>query len=95
LARARESARAVKRRILHLNLYRHHFEAIASGEKRVEYRAATHFWKRRIEAREYDEIVFRNGYRRDSPLMRVEYRGWKLVEREGAQFYALELGKIL
>ncbi len=78
-------------RILKLNLYRQWFDQIASAEKRIEYREATAYWKKRIEDRDYDEIHFRNGYRANAPFMRVEYLGYFKC----AGHYSLRLGNIL
>jgi len=85
----------LKPKILHLTLKRKWFDLIASGEKRREYREIKPYWATRIEGREYDEIYFRNGYGKDRPFMRVEYKGWKFDIWEGRKVYALKLGKIL
>ena len=47
--------------ILHLNLYREFFTAIAARTKRTEYRSRTPYWKQRLEGRHYDAIQSRNG----------------------------------
>ena len=77
------------KKILHLNLYRKYFDAIADGTKTTEYRDKTDYWKRRIEDREYDVIKFRNGYAKDAPTMLVEYNGYDITDR-----YEIKLGKI-
>jgi hypothetical protein len=77
-------------KILHLNLYRKYFDAIASGTKLIEYREKTDYWKKRIEGRDYDVIKFRNGYAKDAPTMLVEYSGYDITDR-----YELKLGKII
>ena len=76
-------------KILHLNLYRKYFDAIAGGTKTIEYREKTDYWKKRIEGREYDIIKFRNGYAKDAPTMLVEYKGYNVGEE-----YELKLGKV-
>ena len=76
-------------KILHLNLYRKYFDAIADGTKTTEYRDKTDYWKRRIEGKEYDIIKFRNGYAKDAPTMLVEYTGYDITDR-----YEIKLGKI-
>ena len=78
------------KKILHLNLYRKYFDAIADGTKTTEYRDKTDYWKKRIEGREYDIIKFRNGYAKDAPTMLVEYNGYDITDR-----YEIKLGKIL
>jgi hypothetical protein len=61
--------------ILHLNLYREFFAAIVDGRKRIEYRPQSPHWRRRLEGRTYEAILFRNGYLKDAPEMLVEFRG--------------------
>lgn len=45
---------------VHLVLKRKWFDLIASGEKRIEYRADTEFWRKRILGKE--QVVFHRGY---------------------------------
>jgi hypothetical protein len=85
----------MKLRRLYLTLHRRWFDEIAVGTKTEEYRAITPYWQRRIVGRQYDEVHFRNGYRQDSPFMRVEYQGWKRAVWEGKPVLALQLGKVL
>ena len=42
--------------ILHLNLHREFFAAIANKQKRVEYRRQSRYWRKRLEERKYDAI---------------------------------------
>jgi hypothetical protein len=77
--------------ILHLTLKREFFSAIAAGKKRTEYRKVKPYWRKRLEDRDYDVVMFRNGYARDAPEMVVEFRG---VRRDGTD-YAICLGRIL
>ena len=63
--------------MLHLNLVRKFFDEIAKVSKREEHLDRTHYWKTRLEGREYDFIRFRNGYRSDVPEMDVEFKGWQ------------------
>lgn len=81
--------------ILHLNLHREFFVAIANGTKRTEYRQQSPYWKTRLEARKYDVILFRNGYATNAPEMLVEYRGLRRIKRLGRNCYAIRLGRIL
>jgi hypothetical protein len=81
--------------ILHLNLHREWFAAIAAKTKRMEYRRRTPYWKTRLENRKYDAIQFRHGYATDAPEMQVEFRGVRRVGKWGKNFYAIRLGKIL
>jgi hypothetical protein len=61
--------------ILHLNLHREFFAAIANKQKHIEYRRQSRYWRKRLEERKYDSILFRNGYAKDAPEMLVEFRG--------------------
>ena len=62
-------------KILHLTLKKKWFDLILSGEKQEEYREIKPYWKTRLVGRKYDIIRFRNGYKKDSPVMEVEYFG--------------------
>jgi len=53
--------------ILPLTLKREFFDAIAIGEKRVEYRERKPDWKTRLEGKTFDVIRFRNGYLANAP----------------------------
>jgi hypothetical protein len=61
------------REILHLNLHREFFDAIATGRKKIEYRRRSPYWRARLEGRKYDMILFRNGYASSPPEMLVEF----------------------
>lgn len=66
-------------KILHLTLKKKWFDLIASGEKKHEYREGKEYWKKRLLDRdgfaiEFDEVYFRNGYKKDAPFMRVEWK---------------------
>lgn len=82
-------------RILYLTIHRRWFDDIVSGEKCEEFRDVKPYWTKRIEGREYNEIHFRNGYGKDTPFMRVEYKGWRFSTLAGKRVYALQLGPIL
>lgn len=88
-------------RVLHLTLKKKWFDMIASGEKREEYREVKPYWSKRLN-KKYDVIQFRNGYRPDSPTMRVElkeiWRSLGILEwgaPPGEVVYILKLGKVL
>lgn len=65
--------------ILHLTLKKKWFDLIASGEKIFEYREVKEYWTKRFYDRtstiQFDEIHFRNGYKKDAPFMRVKWLG--------------------
>ena len=78
------------------------FDLIKSGEKTVEYRAYSPYWKARFRydlGFPYTHIRFRNGYRKDSPSFIIKIERVDLINGEtelmsGCQ-YAIELGKIM
>jgi len=86
--------------ILHLTLKREWFDMIASGVKKEEYREIKEYWDSRLN-KEYDVVLFRNGYNRTSPEMMVELKdikkgtGNKDWGAPNEKVYILELGKIL
>jgi ASC-1-like (ASCH) protein len=84
-----------EQQILHLTLHRQFFSEIAAGTKRIEYRSQTTYWKRRLEGREYDAILFRNGYSRIAPEMLVEFLGLRRYGKGRKAYYAIRLGRIL
>jgi hypothetical protein len=77
--------------VLHLTLHRAFFDAIAEGSKTREYRDDKPYWRKRLDGRDYAEIIFRNGYLPRAPLMRVKCLGI----RKGAGRFVIRLGKIL
>jgi hypothetical protein len=81
--------------VLHLNLHRDFFAAIAAKTKRIEYRARTPYWKQRLENRKYKFIQFRNGYAALAPEMLVDFRGVKKIRKWGKSYYAITLGRIV
>jgi hypothetical protein len=81
--------------ILHLTLKREWFDQIAHGEKKEEFRQYKPYWKKRLEGRKYDVILFRNGYASNAPEMLVEYLG---LGRNGSgrnADYVIRLGRVL
>lgn len=94
------------KRILHLTLLKGWFDEIASGRKTEEYRKRTDYWQKRLlkphenvfdwEAKEFDEVHFRNGYAKNAPFMRVEWKGCALKDHAGyGPVFAIQLGKVL
>jgi hypothetical protein len=83
------------KRTLQLTIDREFIDAIATGQKTEEYRERKEYWATRLEGRDYDTIMFRNGYGADVPTMEVEYKGVRKTIRKGDEIYAIKLGKIL
>lgn len=89
------------------------FDMIASGEKKEEYREIKPYWDSRFQKVFYNnririsrnlvdkEIIFKNGYRKDSPKMICKCRlkiGQGKPEwgaEEGKEYYVLEILEIL
>lgn len=82
-------------KVLHLILHRQWFEAIARGEKTIEYRAATPYWERRLAKGPFDEIHFRNGYNLNRPWLRIALVKIERGEWDGQPAFLLHLGKIV
>jgi len=80
-----------EKRILHLTLLRKWFDLIVSGKKTKEYREIKPYWNKRLVGKKFDEIHFKNGYSKNAPFMRVE---WKGITKENGE-YAIILGKVL
>ncbi len=80
------------RGVLRLTLHREFFDAIAAGRKKTEYREDKPYWRARLIDREYDAVVFRNGYASNAPLMRVECLA---IGKDRQGRFAIRLGKIL
>jgi len=82
-------------KILHLTLFREFFDKILSGEKVEEYRDKKEYWEKRLfenrSPKEYDYIIFKNGYSKDAPEMKVEWKGL----REDNERYTILLGKVV
>lgn len=81
--------------MLHLNLHHEFFAAIANKRKRIEYRKQSPYWRKRLEERKYDVILFRNGYAKDAPEMLVKFRGLRRYGKGRDAYYAIRLGRIL
>lgn len=84
-----------EKRVLQLNVERRFFDEIAQGTKLEEYRERKEYWATRLEGRDYDTIIFRNGYGPDVPEIEVEFKGVRKTTRKGDAVYAIKLGKVL
>jgi len=80
--------------VLHLNLFKRWFLEILNGTKKIEYREIKPYWTKRLftdgKPKKYDYIIFKNGYSKNSPEMKVEFFGVRIKEK-----YEILLGKIV
>lgn len=70
------------KKILHLHLRKEYFDAIAAGEKIVEYRRVSDYWCQRLIPIEYDEIWLYNGYPKMGDNSKIIKRRWNGMIRE-------------
>ena len=83
-----------KENTLYLIVYKEVINRIFSGEKTIEYRECTKYWKKRIEDKEYRFMRITNGYGNDTrPYIIMEYKPIGIVEREGKPHYAIKCDK--
>jgi len=78
------------------------FDMIASGVKTEEYRTIKPYWSRRLLNNSFDVVLFRNGYKKDSPEVLVEFKelctGLGIIEWGAPamkRVYILRLGSII
>lgn len=69
-------------RILRLNLKRKWWEQIRDGEKTVELRLATDYWRKRLVGQVYDEIHLCLGYPKAGDVDKVLRRKWRMIAKE-------------
>lgn len=65
---------------LTLNLKKEYFDQIKSGSKKYEYRLKKDFWTKRLINKNYDRIVIKMGYPKNSELEKIiefPYKGYK------------------
>lgn len=101
-----------EQKILKLTLKKKWYDMISSGEKKEEYREIKKYWEQRLELptlagfrtrlKEFDYVLFTNGYSKDSPQMKVECLGIELNYSkpewcDGVEdfFYVIKLGKVI
>lgn len=82
-------------RVLHLTLKRCWFNKILSGRKRYEFREAKPYWTVRLENKIYDTVIFKNGYAKSAPKMKMQLLQIKKRKYKGNEYYCIELGQIL
>lgn len=82
-------------KVLHLTLHRKWFEEILKGTKKIEYREIKPYWTKRLfddkgKPIKYDAIIFKNGYSKNCPIIKVEFLGVRKKEK-----YEILLGRVL
>lgn len=98
-------------KVLHLTLTKKWFDMIASGEKKEECRDIKEYWRTRLwefpkvpsnNPKYFDYIIFKNGYAKDAPEMKVECNGIRVGYGKGRwgaepnkQYYVIALGDVL
>lgn len=73
---------ADEKKILTLRLKAKWWHQIASGEKTVELRLATVYWRKRLIGRHYDEIHLWLGYPPKTDTSKLLRREWRLIAKE-------------
>ena len=68
-------------KVLTLPLKAEYFNAIRDGEKGDEYRLVTPYWTKRLEGREYDQIVLTLGYPKADDTSRRMTMKWRGMRR--------------
>jgi hypothetical protein len=89
-------------KILYLTLKKKWYDMILSGSKKEEYREIKPYWNKILLHKDYKFIIFKNGYSKDSPSMKVEFLGLQKgfgIEKWGADLgektYILKLGNVI
>ncbi len=94
-------------KILYLTLKRKWFDLIKSGEKKTEFREIKEYWLKRLfnikiednvkfaSAKKFDYIIFTNGYAKNSPKIKVEWKGIGIEDFENKNHFAIKLGRVL
>jgi hypothetical protein len=86
----------MERKALHLTLHKKWFDLILKGIKKTEYRDIKPYWTSRLFNKNggqkfYSEIIFKNGYNKNSPIMRTKFLG---VKKKNGR-YAIFIGEII
>ncbi len=91
--------------ILYLNLKKEYFDLIQKGEKTSEFREYKKHWIQRLmnpdgSFKKYDYILFQNGYHKNAPQMKVEFKNIKIINEKVSLFkrvkyFEINLGQII
>jgi hypothetical protein len=82
---------------LFLTIKRKYFNAIICGDKKVEYRSLTPFYKSRIEGKDIDSIHIRAGYSNNCPAALVEVKNINddSFHKLTGPAYGINLGEVI
>ena len=81
---------------LYLIVYKDIMESILSGEKTIEYRECTDYWKKRIVDIPYSRLRITNGYGNETrPYILLKYKGYEIVVKNGKPHYAIPINREL
>ena len=69
----------MNQKILTLRLKKKWWDQIANGQKTVELRLATDYWRKRLIGKQYDEIHIWCGYPPKTDTSKLLRRRWRLV----------------
>lgn len=102
-----------KPKILRLSLYAQWFKLILKGNKTIEYREIKQWSTSLLHQRDgtkknFDFILFTNGYGNNRPWMKIEFKGFyktknvvkrysdgSVINIQNQEMYAIKLGRIL
>ena len=65
-----------------LHLKKEYFDQIANGEKVEEFRLVTPYWSKRLEGRQYEQVVLLCGYPSANDESRKIIRAWSGYSRK-------------
>ena len=82
-------------KILYLTLHKKWFKQILNKTKKIEYREIKPYWTKRLfnakgNPIKYDYIIFKNGYNKGCPIMKVKFLGIRKNKQ-----YEILLGNVL
>jgi len=81
---------------LYLIVYKDIMDSILSGEKLIEYRECSKYWKKRIVDKPYSTLRITNGYGNDTrPYVLLKYKGYEIVNYNGKPHYAIPINREL
>lgn len=96
-------------KVLHLTLSKKCFDDIVSGKKKEEYREFKQYWIVRLfvddgestlTPKKFDAIVFKNGYSKNVPTIKVEWKGTYyapnlVTDNRTGETIVIELGEVI